>query len=256
VARKVPLTRFPDAVAVQYSSSMKKLLKELRFMVLKVFDDSIKPAMTAYRNDTMRNDGPLDVIRHALDLMKALSLGIFPSDTIRNITSVFVNGVDRFNRNNMQAQARVKGIDVLANEPWLESFKKAAVAENVSLIKNLKDKQLLDIELIVYQGVKNGQSQKEIRELMMERFDMSYNRAQLIAVDQTGSVLSQMTAKRHKVMGIERFKWSTSKDERVRPRHKELDGKVFDYDDPPSEGMPGMPIRCRCVAIPVFEYSN
>jgi len=38
----------------------------------------------------------------------------------------------------------------------------------------------------------------------------------------------------------------------VRPRHQELDGKEFDYDNPPAEGLPGQPVGCRCFAESVI----
>jgi SPP1 gp7 family putative phage head morphogenesis protein len=36
----------------------------------------------------------------------------------------------------------------------------------------------------------------------------------------------------------------------VRPEHEVLDGVVFEWSDPPSEGIPGEPINCRCTAEP------
>ena len=40
-----------------------------------------------------------------------------------------------------------------------------------------------------------------------------------------------MTAERHQRLGIEKFTWDTSGDERVRDEHRALDGQVFSYDD-------------------------
>jgi hypothetical protein len=38
----------------------------------------------------------------------------------------------------------------------------------------------------------------------------------------------------------------------VRPEHVILHGNIFSYAEPPSEGLPGEPIMCRCSANPVF----
>lgn len=66
-----------------------------------------------------------------------------------------------------------------------------------------------------------------------------------------------MTAERHQSIGIEKFEWYDSADERVRDTHKRLSGKVFSYDDPPTVNgrvvLPDEDYRCRCVAIPVFD---
>ncbi len=48
----------------------------------------------------------------------------------------------------------------------------------------------------------------------------------------------------------------SSHDSRVRPLHALYDGHVYKWGNPPADGYPGQPIRCRCVAIPVFDLDN
>ncbi|WP_169818527.1 minor capsid protein [Domibacillus iocasae] len=222
-----------------------------------MFDESIKPQIKEYRNrvddESYRVDGPLDVIRQSIEVMKGLSLGIFTADNILNIASNFVNGVNNFNKKNMQDQGRVKGIDPTQFEPWLDEFMRTSIAENVSYISTIRDEYFPKIESIIYQGVKNGTSPKEIRDQLVQRTGMSEKRAKFIARDQTGSILGQMTAERHKAMGVKKFKWSTSNDEKVRDSHDKLEGQVFEYADPPAVGLPGTDYNCRCTAIPYFE---
>ncbi len=124
--RKVPPTRFPDAVAVSYYRNVKRLIDELGKVTLRVFDESIRPQIKEYRNradgQIYSIDGPLDVIRQAIEVIKGLSLGIFTADNILNTASNFVNGVNNFNKKNRQDQGRVKGIDPTQFEPWLDEF--------------------------------------------------------------------------------------------------------------------------------------
>lgn len=67
------------------------------------------------------------------------------------------------------------------------------------------------------------------------------------------NIKGEMTAKRHQEMGINKFQWTDSGDSRIRIRHRELNGNIYSYSDPLSEGLPGTPFRCRCVAIPIFD---
>ena len=54
-------------------------------------------------------------------------------------------------------------------------------------------------------------------------------------------------------MGIEEYRWRTSKDERVRATHAANEGKVFRWDTPPAEtGHPGNDVQCRCDARPII----
>ncbi|MCP3764081.1 minor capsid protein [Domibacillus sp. A3M-37] len=124
---------------------------------------------------------------------------------------------------------------------------------NVSYISTIRDEYFPKIESIIYQGVKNGSSPNEIRDQLVKRTGMSEKRTKFIARDQTGSILGQMTAERHKAMGVSKFKWSTSNDEKVRDSHDKLEGQVFEYADPPAVGLPGTDYNCRCTATPVFD---
>ncbi len=253
MVRRVPPTRYPDAIAVAYYRSINQLITELGKATLSMFDEHIRKQIKLYEADSFRQDAPLDVIRTAIDMIKGLSLNIFNSNKVQSIAQGFMNSLNLFNANNMQVQGKVKGIDPTQYEPWLESFMRTSVAENTSYITTIRDEYFPRIESIIYQGIKNGSDAKKIRDQLVERVGMTRKRAMFIAVDQTGSIMGQMTAKRHQQMGVSKFKWVTSQDERVRKTHSELSNKVFSYSDPPSVGLPGTDYRCRCVAIPVFE---
>ncbi|KZE67038.1 hypothetical protein AWM68_19810 [Fictibacillus phosphorivorans] len=255
-----PPTRFPDAVALSYYRGMKRLISALKKLSLEVFDEQIKPEVVNYKkryDSTFIEDGPLDIIQRAIDIIKGLSLGIFTSSEVHSIANTFVNGVNVFNKSNVQKQGAIKGIDPTAYEPWLQEYMRASVSENVRYISKLRDDYFTDIETIVMQGVKRGHSPKQIRDELVERVGLSLKRAEFIAIDQAGTILGQMTAKRHQQMGVSKFTWVTSKDERVRKTHKELDNEVFSYLDPPTVGkrkvLPGEDYRCRCVARPIFD---
>lgn len=66
----------------------------------------------------------------------------------------------------------------------------------------------------------------------------------------TGLALSRFDKELAERAGIRKFMWLSMRDEKVRPLHASLDGQVFSYDNPPSEGMPGEPPNCRCRDIP------
>jgi hypothetical protein len=55
------------------------------------------------------------------------------------------------------------------------------------------------------------------------------------------------------VVSASRFVWRTSRDERVRDEHDDLDGESFAWESPPAEGIPGEAINCRCSAEPDFS---
>lgn len=79
------------------------------------------------------------------------------------------------------------------------------------------------------------------------------SRYQLIARDQTAKLTARLDRLRQEQAGIEKYRWLTSRDERVRSQHRQYDGETYDWNNPPSDGHPGEAVQCRCLAIAVIE---
>ncbi len=259
MSKKVLITRFPEAAAVTYGRDIQKMIIELAHETLKLFEKHIEPALNEQRQDTTEYlvDGIFDNIKRMFKAIKKKATKSFSERRKLAAAKKFVNSINLFNKHNIEKQLSVKGIDPVQREPWLEAFMLNSIRDNVSYIKNIEENYLSEVEKVVYEGVKEGRSIKQIRESILERVDVAEGRAQFLAVDQTGSILGQMTAQRHQNIGIDKFIWYDASDERVRKSHKELSGQVFSYDDPPTINgrklLPGEDYRCRCVAIPIFD---
>ncbi|MEG0470771.1 MAG: minor capsid protein [Solibacillus sp.] len=257
MAKRLPKTKFPTASTVSYERALVKMVSQVGIEASKLFDKHVANELMHADAVTFRSDGIFDGLKKMLSALKSKTSSIFSDYRANRASSQFVKSVNQVNCINLEHQARVKGIDLVANEPWLKGFMHVRINNNVSYIKNLENETYERIEDIVREHIENGSSAKTIREAIIGQTDICKSRAQFLAVDQAGSMLGQMTAERHQRLGIERFTWDTSGDERVRDEHKKLDGKVFSYDDPPTvngrQVLPGEDYRCRCVALPVFD---
>ena len=146
------------------------------------------------------------------------------------------------------------------------------VSENVRLIKTIPEKMLTQVENIVYEATRTGVSYKELSKQLFESFDISRKRANIIARDQINKLNGNLTRARNLELGIKEYKWSTSKDERVRHSHEVLDGKTCSWEDSNvyksvdnSESWlkrssikatlshPSQDVLCRCSSIPIIE---
>jgi len=125
--------------------------------------------------------------------------------------------------------------------------------ENVALIKSIRVKSVTDIEGVIFRGVRSGRRSEDIAREIKKKYSVTNNRAKLIARDQVGKFNGQLTRLRQLDAGVRAFKWSTAADERVRPRHAMLEGRVFNWHEPPDVGFPGEPIQCRCIGEPLFR---
>lgn len=137
--------------------------------------------------------------------------------------------------------------------PLQEATLRAWVERNVSLIQSIDSRYLDDVQGVLLTAQTTGTQTRALQEQLRERFSVSASRAELIARDQLGKLNGQINEGRSRQLGVKRYRWSTSGDERVRRSHEALDGKVFSWDAPPAVGHPGTDFQCRCSAEPVFE---
>lgn len=150
---------------------------------------------------------------------------------------------------NAREMRRLVGIDPRVDPgtgPVIDAFRE----ENLKLITNLTEDMFNRVGAIVKENLA-GRVEDLAGELQ-DGLDFSRARANLIARDQTLKLNGQLTRVRQQNSGIQEYIWTTSRDERVRPEHAELDGQTFRWDNPPPPGHPGEDYQCRCTAYPVI----
>lgn len=153
-----------------------------------------------------------------------------------------------------RAFKRIAGIGVLQRETWLDNKVSDFVKENVALIKSIPDQHFERLQKHVVEAASKGVLGKNFSKIIEENYGVTQRRATLIARDQISKFNSSLTEARQQAVGVDKYEWSTSLDERVRDTHAANEGKIFFWNDPPSEtGHPGNDINCRCVALPVFD---
>lgn len=97
-----------------------------------------------------------------------------------------------------------------------------------------------------------GQTAAQWREraIVLER--QGDRASRLIARDIVGDVTAAVETQMFAENGIERFTWTTQGDRRVRPTHRELNGRTFRVDTGGPGGIrPGSEVMCRCFSVPV-----
>ena len=144
--------------------------------------------------------------------------------------------------------------DLFRSEPWLNPLMNNWVAENTRLIKSIPEQYLGNVEGMIRRAVQSGLSSKELAKQIEQTGLVTKNRAKLIAQDQIAKADAALTEYRQKDLGIDSYIWQTSEDSRVRPEHAAMNGKVIQWNKPPSIGHPGFEPRCRCRAKPVFKF--
>ena len=138
-----------------------------------------------------------------------------------------------------------------------EVIKQIWASQNLTLIRSIDNRTLEAIHYALSRNVIRTVDREmlvsELTQTIKHMANVNEKRAALIACDQVGKLNSQLAQYEQFNQGVDSYIWTTMKDNRVRPQHAAREGKRYYWNDPPSDGHPGWPIRCRCIATPVYD---
>lgn len=152
----------------------------------------------------------------------------------------------------------------------VDDFIKESIAENVRLIKTIPNIYFNDVADALYKHFSGAPLPEGITERLSAIGGVTKNRAAFIARDQTSKLNGQLTRYRHESVGITKYKWRNSQDQRVvgnpsglypKPtrghgNHWEREGKTYYYNKPPADGNPGFAYNCRCYAEAILDTAE
>jgi len=164
---------------------------------------------------------------------------------------------------------RPAGADIIASseaqmaltaQAKLKQMEEIWVRENLDLIGSLEAETLRklrdELTRLIADGVPEDEIEERLIAYLKKQLEVETNRAVLIGSDQVGKLNGRLMEYWQRSAGIKEYRWQTMMDSRVRPLHAERQGMIFQWDKPPSDGHPGMAVRCRCVADPVIPLDD
>lgn len=252
-------------IEILYRKELFKLGKELVNAVRKDLLGFLKTQEQTYVTDGLASN--LNTVFNNLN--KQFS-GVITASFANQTASKFVNELERRNGEKFDKKMMsATGINLggVISAEGLDEFVGLNINNNVSLIKSLPEEYLKSVETIVANGVASGARYETIAKQIVARTGSTnsklLNRIKTIARDQTQKINSQLNVRRSGALGIEEGIFRTSKDERVRKCHKELDRVQYKL----SKGawsktckkfiQPGITdINCRCNFSPVIEIEE
>ena len=130
----------------------------------------------------------------------------------------------------------------------------ARILENVSRISSIPADMHNDLARRLFGVMQtHGADYDLFKEALAKQHDVTGYRLERLAQDQTAKAFAVQNELYQRMAGIAEYRWSTSRDDRVRPTHQAHEGQVYRWNSaPPDTGHPGNEILCRCVAIPII----
>jgi SPP1 gp7 family putative phage head morphogenesis protein len=166
-----------------------------------------------------------------------------------------------------QFKKTVDGLEGITVAPTFTPESRAAVTrdftEAIDLpIKGFTQEQIRELRQMVEKNTLEGGCADRLAAIIEARYGIAKRKAVFLAGQETSLMISAYREHKYKSIGSRNYRWSTSHDERVRHSHRILDGKVFNWDDPPLiQGTtrhcnPGSDFNCRCAALPIIEVAG
>ena len=190
-----------------------------------------------------------------------MRLGAINTDSL--IIDEFVNQLMLNLQEQVYKNAQAKKIELIS--PKLDDFTKNEITQNYInnldfWIKNFTETEISKMRKDLSTMILDGKSTKFVSEYIQKRYDISKRKALFLARTESAIATTSYLIAKYQAEGINSYKWSTSHDERVRELHRELDGQIFTFDNPPiidkrtqQRGNPGETFNCRCIMIPQID---
>ena len=150
------------------------------------------------------------------------------------------------------------GVDirpVLAEVP-VNLFMARALDEQVDLIKTIPTRMHDGLRRRLRDALEEAPfDQKFVTDIVRDEYKVSGFNLRRIVRDNGNKTIGRLTQIRQTQLGVDQFQWLTSQDEAVRPEHVARSGIAYYWSAPPDGEIPGQPILCRCVAIPIVTQA-
>lgn len=203
-------------------------------------------------------DGFSDWLGHSIDYLMSKWTNKL-NNLSETVAELFVTkSVHNYDKQ-LKKHLRKAGFTVrLQMSPYTEEMLKAAMGENVGLIKSIGTQYLGKVEQSVWASVKGGFDLSTLAKELSHSYNITENRAALIARDQGAKANAVIEMARRKELGITKAVWLHSGGGREpRQSHVKANGKEFEVD----KGlyldgrftMPAELVNCRCVSRSVID---
>lgn len=285
------MVELEKTISIRMYGDLIELVNQMELAFVKIYNDEIIPELMEFyseveaeeikanSNFTKRLTGTLKRRYERLTKKIELSMDeildsinvIFSDSVIERLTTRYVNEINIVSKKGLESEimdvvgvsepdTTIRAIDVVADEV-VSGIIETTIRETSQLIKSIPEEFISRTSEIIIEGLEYGRSVADIAEGIVGVTDITDSRARFIARDQLANGYGFLNKERNVKLGLDRFEWITSRDgDRVRPSHRKLDGKVFNW----SEGVqnyggytfdkevigliPGQDYNCRCTS--------
>lgn len=253
--RAVPAADPPSGIVTAYAAAMLRVSRTLDDAIASELGDAGIPVRADAEGDVPFIAAPANLaarLARIVDKILGKRSLLAPIDAIAIRTS-------KWSRVQFARQVKASlGIDLPAGDPDMAALFADFRARNVALIRSLAADKVARAHKVLTEAGSSTRVE-DLAKMLRAETGATASRAALIARDQVLKLNGEVTQARHVAAGVTEYVWRTSRDERVRAAHRELDGTRQRYGEPPvvdprtgRREPPGRDFQCRCTAEPII----
>jgi len=235
--KKARIIYYPKAEEIKYRNELLRFVKTIE-QGINTYIIPVVKSMDKHLDD-IRHDDFIDDLEQALENVRDF---IRPHELLlisklmpiaRSLGNYTTKQVFNSLKNKVEVDLNNLAVDIFSTRisPSLEERYKVFALENVILIRSIEEQLLSSVAVIVTESYKSGFSTKDITDQIYSRFDVSENRAKLIARDQIGKLHSKIIQDEAASLNINYYVFSDSDDERTRASHHAMHNKICKFND-------------------------
>ena len=180
-------------------------------------------------------------------------------DFATEVAKKFVKKIAVTNAREWQAQSRLIGkkLEHDVQTDKIQALLAQIEAQTRFYVQKLPEDAVEKVREYSIDAYLRGERWETVQDKILKIPGMNYRHAKLVARTEGAIAASQITMARAQAIGCTHFIWRAVLDNRTRPSHRAMNGKVCEYLDPPIvEGQPLIPgqiYNCRCHAEPIIN---
>lgn len=221
--RKGLVMHYPKSIEKEYRITLLNYVRDIKLAIREyILNNSmfISSYQYAIRKDDVSDD--LDNITKAI-LAYASTKAFLLITSLRGIA----NKVNLFNLNIFRKFIK----SVPETSAKIKEEIKMWLSENTDLITNIPVLMITKVKDVIHDSVRQKDSLTSLKEGVKKVELSTDKRVKLIARFQTSRLNGNIVRQRNLDLGILKYLWLTSRDERVRHSHKVLEGKICSWND-------------------------
>jgi SPP1 gp7 family putative phage head morphogenesis protein len=235
-------SHFPEHIEREYRRLLTRRIVSLAKKIVPMIRQSYKvnPIVDSAGHKVKADASFDEALARILEQMRG---DVHPSEYVKNTLAKTFNDVGEWTTketvnvfkkkrgvSKLSIDLAVAQVEALRESDIVANYAEGFMRTNLEMVELAGNEYIEGIYTVAKDGYLNGLSLRQMTDQMKEFTDGNISKAKFWATDQIGDAWASYNKAAQKSAGVEKYRWRTMGDNAVRDDHRELNGKVFDWE--------------------------